>query len=137
MLSSFSPSYFLHPPFLSASLLQTNPTCSSLISTIAGSGVANSAEIMGCWKTKARWFKGFKMCWRATRKLACQSEKNFSPCRTFFFHFLWKIRPWLLGSGWVCFLWQLQVSRAAHFSKRKTEFSSGATASPRALNQEL
>lgn len=36
------------------------------------------------------------MCWRATRKLACQSEMNFSPHVEFFFlffsssHFLWK-----------------------------------------------
>lgn len=38
------------PPPLS----ETNPTRSPLISTIAGSCVANSAEIMGCWKTKGR-----------------------------------------------------------------------------------
>lgn len=34
------------------------------------------------------------MCWRATRKLACQSEKNFFPhveLFFFFFHFLWKV----------------------------------------------
>lgn len=27
------------------------------------------------------------MCWRATRKLACQSEKNFPPMWNFFFFF--------------------------------------------------
>lgn len=55
-----------------------------------GSGVANSAEIMGCWKTKAPLVRGFKMCCRATCKLAFQSEKTPPhPCGTLFFIFLW------------------------------------------------
>lgn len=83
---TFSPLLFF---FFVRVHFKTNPTCSALISTIAGSGFANSAEIMGCWKTKGRQFKGFKMCWRATRKLAWV-KRIFPPCGTFFLNFLWE-----------------------------------------------
>lgn len=78
------------PPPFPFNLFPANPTHSSLIRTIAGSGAANSAEIMGCWKTKAPLVRGFKMCCRATCKLAFQSEKSPPPCGTlFFFIFRW------------------------------------------------
>lgn len=77
------------PPF-PFNLFPANPTHSSLIRTIAGSGAANSAEIMGCWETKAPLVRGFKMCCTATCKLAFQSEKPPpSHMELFFFIFLW------------------------------------------------
>lgn len=86
-----SPSPLFFSPF---NLFPANPTHSSLIRAVAGSGVDNSAEIMGYGEKTKGWGRaaGLKMCWRATRKLACQSEKLFffffSPCGTFFFFFI-------------------------------------------------
>lgn len=78
-----SPSPLFFSPF---NLFPANPTHSSLIRAVAGSGVDNSAEIMGYGEKTKGWGRaaGLKMCWRATRKLACQSEKLF-----FFFFPMW------------------------------------------------
>lgn len=125
--SSSSPSHFLHPPLFPFNLFPANPTHPSLIRTIAGSGVANSAEIMGCQKTKgSAGLRVFKMCRRANRKLTCQSEKIFlffPPCGTFFFSFSLEIWPQLWGSGWVCLLWQRRLFQSSTFQKgeKRTE----------------
>lgn len=72
------------PPF-PFNLFPANPTHSSLIRTIAGSGVANSAEIMGCRKTKG--LAGLRALRCAGEPQTCQSEKifYFSPMWNFFF----------------------------------------------------
>lgn len=67
-------------------LSQTKSQRSSFTAS-AGSAAANSAEIRGCWKTEGWGFKGLQKCWRATCKVACQSEKNFSPMWRHFYLF--------------------------------------------------
>lgn len=79
---------------------------------------------MGCHKTKGRQAKSFKMCWRATRKLACQSANLFPPVWNFFFSFCWKyVLGWEAQAGF-CLLWQCQLSTAAHFRTEKTNQAS-------------
>lgn len=123
----------LSPP-LPLSCFQLIPTRSSLIGPIIGSGVANSAEIIGCWETKGglEVLKGglgrVRCAWRATRKLVCQSEMNFSPYVELFspppppphlLIFFGGPGLGLRGSGWVCFLWQRQVSKCSVFESER------------------
>lgn len=144
-----------HPPS-PLGCLQLIPTRSSLIGPIIGSGVANSAEIIGCWETKGglEVLKGglgrVRCAWRATRKLVCQSEMNFSPYVELFspppppplLIFFGGPGLGLRGSGWVCFLWQRQVSKCSVFESERgkergkknllqPEFSCGGLSCPR------